>query len=128
MEEELENMEGVEEGLEEEEYRAPTFEEMMAARKLTMQDVKEHLSGPVVSLIVHAIILAILSTIIVFRPPDEGTNIEVKEVVVEVKPLEKKIEPPDPEEVPPEEDVDVEEVVVVVEVEDTNRITRLLRS
>ena len=95
-----------EEGLEEE-HGAPSFEELMAARKLTMQDVKEHISGPVLSLIVHVIILAILSTVIVFSPPDEGKDIEVKEVVVEVKPLEKKIEPPEPEE-PTEEDTDVD--------------------
>ena len=106
--EEFENQEGLEEGLEEEEYHVPTFEEMMAARKLTMQDIKEHISGPVLSFIVHIVILAVLSTIIVFQAPKEGSDIEVKEVVVDVKPLEKKIEPPEPEEVEPQEDIDVE--------------------
>ncbi len=101
----------------EESYRyAPTFEELMAARKLTVEDLKEHISGPVLSVIVHVVILAILSTVIVFRPPDEGTEIEVKEIIVKVKPLEKKIEPPKPEDPKPEDtDMDVERPADVTE-------------
>ena len=82
--------------------RAPTFEDMMAARKLTIQDIREHISGPVLSVVVHVVVLALLSTLVVFRPPEEGENIEVKQIVLEVKPFEKKLTPPEPEPDPTE--------------------------
>ena len=99
--------------------RAPTFEEMMAARKLTFQDIREHISGPVFSVIVHLIVLAILSTVIVFRPPEEGREIVVKDIVIDVKPFEKKIRIPDPDPVEPKT-VSEEERPAPEAISDTN--------
>ena len=110
MKEEWAECDGRGDGVEWRREAAPTFEEMMAARKLTLQDVREHISGPVLSIVVHVIVLAILSTVIVFQPPEEGKEIEVKEIIVDVKPFERKpptLEPvPDKMEIDPDMNVD----------------------
>jgi hypothetical protein len=101
---------------EEEEFgAAPSHEDVIAARKLTFQDVKDHISGPVVSVVLHVIAIAFLSTIIVFEAPKEGTDIEVKEVVVDIKELEKIPEPPEPEEIEVEQEVEIERPDVTTE-------------
>ncbi len=86
----------------------PTYEEIMAAKRLTFQDIKDHISGPMVSIVFHVIGLAFLSTIIVFKAPDEGKDIEVREVQVDVKEIEEIPEPPEPEQVEVEVEVEIE--------------------
>ena len=103
------------EELPDEEFHAPSYEEIVAAKRLTFQDVKDHISGPVVSVILHVIALAFLSTIIVFHAPDEGKDIEVQEVEVEIKELEEIPEPPEPEEIEVEIEVEIERPDVTTE-------------
>ena len=86
----------------------PTYDEIMAAKRLTFQDIKDHISGPMLSVIVHVIALAFLSTIVVFKAPDEGSQIEVREVQVDVKEIEEIPEPPEPEKVEVEVEVEIE--------------------
>ena len=100
---------------EEEVAGAPTHQDVLDAQKLSFQDVKDHISGPVLSVIVHVIAIAFLSTIIVFEAPQEGKDIEVKEVVVEIKELEKIPEPPEPEEIEVEQEVEIERPDVTTE-------------
>lgn len=71
--------------------------ESRKAGKLTFQDIRDHMSGPVVSLMVHIILIALLSAVIVIKgPEDEGEEIQVDILEVEFK---KPMEIPDP---PPE--------------------------
>ena len=60
-----------------------SYEELMGARKITFADVKEHMTGPVISTVIHVILLAFLGTIIVFEAPKES-----KEITVEMKAIE----------------------------------------
>jgi hypothetical protein len=101
MQEELEDIEEVE-GVEgEEDSGVPSYEELMESRKITAEDIKEHMTGPVISTVVHIIFLAFLGTIVVFEAQKEA-----KEIAVEMKVLEiQEIEPPPP---PPEEPEPVE--------------------
>jgi hypothetical protein len=89
-------------------HNAPSHEELMAARKLTFRDVKQHISGPMVSIVFHILALTFLSSIIVFEAPKEGEDIVVKEVQVDIKELEKIPEPPEPEDIEVQEDVEIE--------------------
>lgn len=107
----------------EEERHAPSYEEIMAAKKLTMRDVREHISGPMVSVVLHILALAFLSSIIVFKAPKQAEDIVVKTVQLDVKELEKIPEPPKPEDVEVPDDIDIERPDVTtddvkVEVED----------
>jgi len=108
--------------LEEEEglSSAPTYEEIMAAKKLTMDDIKEHFTGPVISVLLHVVLLVFLSTWIVFRAPDKGKDIQVQEVVVEPQEIEEIVPPEEPEEVVEETDIDVEVERPDVESDDSN--------
>lgn len=48
------------------------------AGRLTFQDIRDHMSGPVVSLMVHIILIAFLSAVIVIKgPEDKGEDITV---------------------------------------------------
>ena len=75
-----------------------SYEELMESRKISFSDVKEHLTGPVISTVIHVVLLAFLGTIIVFKAPEKA-----KEITVEMKKIEPtEIEPPPPPPEPPE--------------------------
>jgi len=75
-----------------------SYEDLMEARKITFSDVKEHLTGPVLSTVIHVVLLAFLGTIVVFKAPEKS-----KEITVEMKTIEpQEIEPPPPPPEPPE--------------------------
>jgi hypothetical protein len=82
------------------------YQDIVDARRITFNDIKSHLTGPVVSLIAHIIIIVICLTFVVSAPEVR------KEVAVEIKELEvKNIEKlPDP---PPEERVEMENPIEV---------------
>ena len=86
----------------------PTYEEIMEAKKLSINDIKQHFSGPVISLLLHIILLVFLSTWIVTRAPDQGNDIQFKDVIIQPKEIEKIIPPEEPEEVIKETDINVE--------------------
>ena len=75
-----------------------TYEDLIESRKISIEDIKEHTTGPVISTIIHIILLAFLGTIIVFKAPTKS-----KEITVTMKTLEvQEIEPPPPPPEPPE--------------------------
>lgn len=84
----------------------PSCEDVVAARRISFSDIREHLAGPAVSLIVHVILLAICFTFIVSAPDER------KEIAVEIKEFEvmriEKLPPP-----PPEERIEFEKTVEV---------------
>jgi len=81
-----------------------SLEEYYYAQKISFQDVLEHITGPVVSIIVHVIALALLCTIMIFQPPENKKDLIVEVKEVELKALDKLPEPP-----PPPEDATVDE-------------------
>ena len=92
-----------------------SYEDLMDARKITFQDVKEHLTGPVISTVIHVVLLAFLGTIVVFKAPQKS-----KEITVEMKTIEpQEIEPPPPPPEPPDP-VETEEVTNDIPVEAPN--------
>ncbi len=82
------------------------YEDIVEARRISLSDIKGHLTGPVVSLIAHIIIIVFCLTFVVSAPEAR------KEVAVEIKELEvKNIEKlPEP---PPEERVEMENPIEV---------------
>jgi len=92
-----------------------SYEELMDARKITFNDIKEHMSGPVLSVIIHVVLLAFLATIIVFEAPEESKEIEVEMKVIEPQDIPEPPEPPEPVEVETEVEVEVERPDVVTE-------------
>jgi hypothetical protein len=83
-----------------------THEDIAAARRISFSDIKRHLTGPVVSLIAHIILLAICFTFIV-SAPEERKEIAVEIKEIEVRNIEKLPVPP------PEERVEMESPVEV---------------
>lgn len=118
-EEEVQEQEDVDqevdgEGVPEQDYA--TYEDVLKAQKINMRDVLEHITGPVISVIVHVVLISLLGTIIVFRPPEERKDIEVDVQEVEIKELEKIPEPPKPpEEVEVELEVEIDRPDVTTE-------------
>ena len=80
------------------------YNEVIQAKKLTFQDVRDHMSGPVVSLMLHVILIAVLSAWIVSKGPDESkAPLEIEYIIVKPKKI---VEIPEPPLVkPPDEDV-----------------------
>lgn len=109
-EEELEEgSEGQEHEFEHDYEDYPSHEDFLNAQKITISDVKEHITGPVISVVVHVILLALLGTIVVFKAPKERTDIEVEMKEMEIKEIEKIPEPPKPpEEVTEEIEVEID--------------------
>jgi len=99
-----------------------SYHEVEAAKRISIQDIKEHMTGPVVSLIFHAVAISFFGSIIIFDPPEQRKEIEVEMTEVDIKELEKPPEPPKTEEVEVEQEVEIERPDVVsdvqVEVED----------
>ena len=98
-----------------------SYEDLMQSRKITFQDVKEHMTGPVISTLIHVVLLAFLGTVVVFEAPEKS-----KEITVEMKTIKpKEIKPPPPPPEPPEpvetdnevDDVPVETPDVKVDVD-----------
>ena len=66
--------------------------------RITLTDIREHITGPVISTIVHIVLLSFLGTIIVFEAPKKS-----RELTIEMKTIKpKEIKPPPPPPEPPE--------------------------
>jgi hypothetical protein len=97
-----------------------SYEDLMEARKITFSDVKEHLTGPVLSTIIHIVLLAFLGTIVVFKAPEKSKEITVEMKTIEpqeIEPPPPPPEPPDPVEVETPTDTPIESPEVEVEVD-----------
>jgi hypothetical protein len=84
------------------------YDEYLEAQKITFQDVKEHIAGPIISLVIHIAMVAILWNVVVFEPGKQKDEIEVEVSEVEMKELEEIPEPPEPPEEVVEETVDID--------------------
>jgi hypothetical protein len=92
--------------------------DVVKAKKLTFEDIREHMSGPVVSLMVHIVAIAFLSTLIVFKKPYEGKKLEIKELFVEIKHIKKIPDPPEVKEAEVEPDIEIERPDVIIAEQD----------
>ncbi|HCE46465.1 MAG TPA: hypothetical protein DET40_23215 [Lentisphaeria bacterium] len=93
--------------------QAPSYEEILAAKSISFEDIKAHLTGPVISVCLHIVGLALLMTFVVAAPePRQEIAVEIKEL--EVKDIEKL---PDP---PPEEKIEQPDTTIEVEGPATN--------
>lgn len=84
------------------------YYDILANQKITMSDITDHMTGPVISIVFHIILLSLLSSIIIFNPQKEKDDLEVEMVEMKVKPMEEPPEPPEPPEEVETEDVDVD--------------------
>jgi len=82
--------------------------DVLASQKLTLQDLQDHMTGPVISIVLHIIIISFLSSIVVFEPAEEQSEVEVEMVDMEIKAMEEPPVPPEPPEELETEDVEVE--------------------
>ena len=92
------------------------YDVLRASRRITLQDVCDHVSGPTLSIVVHVLALAFLSTMIIIKVPEEGQQIEVLTMTVEVREIDeipevKQDEKPEPQDV----DYEVEKPEVTLE-------------
>jgi hypothetical protein len=114
MQEEYENNE--EENEDESDASFKPYEELLETRKVSLQDIRQHMTGPVISTMIHVVLLAFLGTIIVFKAPEKSKEIQVEMKTMEIKevpPPPKPPEPPEPVEV--ESDIEIERPDVVTE-------------
>jgi len=86
----------------------PTYEDILAAQEITFQDVMDHMTGPVVSVVFHIIVAALAGSIVVFESGGERHDIEVEMKEVDIKEIEKPPEPPEPVETMEEVEVEIE--------------------
>lgn len=100
MSDEYENDAVQQDEVQEEEQLIPSY---MTSDKITLADFKQHLSGPLLSLVVHVVILVIAGTVIITEPPKP----EAEEIVVEMKNAEAVPPPPPP---PPDVPMEVNEL------------------
>jgi len=84
------------------------YYDILANQKLTMRDITDHMTGPVISGVIHIILIAFLSSIVVFEPAEEQDEIEVEMSDMEIKPIEEPPEPPEPPEEMEADEVEVE--------------------
>jgi hypothetical protein len=85
----------------------PDSLDIQAAQRITLRDISDHMTGPVVSAIAHVILLAFLATMMMGERPREAEDIVIHPVEYEIRPIDKIPDPPDllPTD-PPEEWVD----------------------
>ena len=81
-----------------EDLESNSYNDLVSSPKVSISDIKEHITGPVLSTIAHIVLLAFLGTIIIFKTPEKDKAIVVKSVNLEFP----EIEPPPPIEVPPD--------------------------
>jgi hypothetical protein len=84
----------------------PDPNEILMARRITVRDISEHITGPVLSVIVHVILLAFLSTWMITPVHRESADIAVTQMVVELRPIPKIPDPPEYEQEIPDDFVD----------------------
>jgi len=103
-------LDGVQEEIQQSDHGASSgsvYEDLLNSQKITVQDVLDHLTGPVVSVIVHVILIVLLAMLFSGTPIQQKDQISVEVTEVEVKELQKPPEPPAPPEELLEESVDI---------------------
>ncbi len=88
----------------------PDINDILEAQKITFRDIKEHLTGPVISIIGHIIFITILVSIVVEPPATKEVEVTVKDL--EIKEMEKAPElPPEPPPEIPDEPPPIDQVM-----------------
>lgn len=88
-------------------------------RGITLSDIRDHTSGPMMSLIVHIVAIAFISTMIVWKAPEERDDYEIEHLILE-PPIEIEI-PEFPELVEPDDNTERDtDEAPTVEVEDVD--------
>ncbi len=100
----------------------PSYEEIMAVQRISLEDIRKHLTGPVISFIAHVILISVLCSLMVYNDKPESREVQVTVMELDSKEIEKLPEPPPPppEEVPPQE---VTDTPVDVERPSTNTVS-----
>jgi hypothetical protein len=62
------------------EMQQPTsaYDSYIHAKKITLNDIYAHMTGPVISVVLHIILFALLGTMIVYEPPQKKDEITVE--------------------------------------------------
>ena len=84
------------------------WEEIAAARRITFEDIKTHMTGPVLSICLHIILITMLMTLIVSGPKEDPPEYIVNITDMVITPVEKLPEVPPEEDTIPSETPDVE--------------------
>ncbi len=93
------------------------YQDVLKAQRISFQDIKAHMTGPVVSVIVHVVLLSLLGSIVIFSGHDERSDIQVEVTEIDIKELEKIPEPPPTEEIEPiEQEIEIERPEVTTDV------------
>jgi len=79
---------------------APSYEEIIGTSEITFEDIKAHLTGPVLSFIGHIVIISLLCSLMVYNDKPEVREVQVTVMEIDTKELEKLPEPPPPPEEP----------------------------
>jgi hypothetical protein len=92
------------------EEKVITHDDVLAAQRITWREVGEHLTGPMVSLIVHVVLAAFIGTLMIITPPEEVADIVVTPMEVDIVPPREIPDPPDYPQPEPVEPVIVDPV------------------
>ncbi len=78
----------------------PDIRDIIEAQKISLQDIKDHLTGPLISLIIHVLFITALVSIVVEPPTVREVEVTVKDL--ELKEMENIPDPPMEDLQPPE--------------------------
>lgn len=84
------------------------YDSIMAQQSISRKDLAEHLSGPVVALLAHLIIIPLCLTLVIMEAPKEEKAVRIEPFTEELKSPEPPPIPPDPPEQPPLTPTEVE--------------------
>ena len=84
------------------------WEEIAAARRTTFDDIRQHMTGPVLSICLHIVLITLLMTLIVGGPQEQTAEIAVDIREMDIKEIEKPIETPPEEEPVFDENIEVD--------------------
>ena len=94
--------------------------DILANQKLTLNNVLDHMTGPMISVVLHIVVISFICTIAIFKPTPEHNDLEIEMVEMEIKPMK---EPPPPPE--PVDEIVTDEVEVSVGIDDVDSMSSI---
>jgi len=76
--------------------------EIESARRICLRDIKEHLSGPFLSFVLHIFVLVFFGSLIVIKPPEERKELLIDVVNMPVREMKRELPEPPPQPDPEE--------------------------